>query len=175
MVQRGDLKVRVLTVSMASVMLAFVIHWFVWRIRIPQRQSATLLAIFSATLLLGIATSRWWPVAWRFTSPWEVLHVASFHVAAMLAYVVAYSALEERSPSMTMLTRVADAGSSGLSREQVESSLMHVSPVETRLAAMLRDRMLLEEGDRFVLTAKGRAWVGTFSGWRRMLGFRMGG
>ena len=169
------LVVRILTIAIALSTAAFVAHWLLWRVRIPTRQTAALLAIFSATLIIGLVSAAWWPPAWRFTSGWELLHVAIFHVAAMLAYVVAYSALEERSPSMTILSRVADAGSRGQSREELQAMLVNVSPVEIRLAAMVRDGMVRDDAGTIVLTNKGWAWANTFTAWRRLLGFRLGG
>lgn len=167
--------VRVLSIALACFAAGFLIHWLVWRVRIPTRQTAWLLAIFSGTLAAALATAPWWPLAWRFANAWEVLHVVIFHVAAMLAYVVAYSAIEERSPSMTILSRVADAGSRGQSREELQALLVGVSPVEIRVAAMLRDGMIREEAGRLMLTAKGRTWAGTFTTWRRLLRFELGG
>lgn len=120
-------------------------------------------------------SSAWWPAAWGFANTWEVIHVAIFHVAAMLAYVVAYSAIEERSPSMTILSSVADSGLRGRSREELQTLLVDVSPVEIRLAAMVRDGMVREDGETVVLTAKGWAWANTFATWRRMLRFNLGG
>jgi hypothetical protein len=167
--------VRILTIAIGLSAAAFLAHWVLWRVRIPARQTAALLAIFSASLVIGLVGSVWWPPAWRLTSVWEVLHIAMFHVAAMLAYVVAYSALEERSPSMTILSRVADSGSRGQCREELQAMLVNVSPVEIRLAAMMRDGMMREDGGTIVLTKKGWAWANTFSMWRRMLRFRLGG
>lgn len=166
---------RVLTIAIAFAGAGFVAHWLLWRVRIPARQTAALLAIFSATLVIGLASSPWWPPDWQFTSVLEVLHVAMFHVAAMLAYVVAYSALEERSPSMTILSRVADSGSRGQSREELQAMLVNVSPVEIRLAAMVRDGMVRDEAGMIGLTNKGWAWANTFSTWRRLLRFQLGG
>jgi hypothetical protein len=167
--------VRILTIAIPLFATGFLAHWLLWRVRIPGRQTAALLAIFSATLAIGLVSSAWWPPAWRFANGWEVLHVAIFHVAAMLAYVVAYSALEERSPSMTILSRVADAGSRGQSRDELQTMLVNVSPVEIRLAAMVRDGMVRDEAGVIVLTAKGWAWANTFTAWRRLLRFRLGG
>jgi len=167
--------VRILTIAIALSAAGFLAHWLLWRVKIPARQTAALLAIFSATLIIGLASSTWWPPAWRFASVWEVLHVAIFNVAAMLAYVVAYSALEERSPSMTILSRVADSGSRGQSREELQGMLVNVSPVEIRLAAMVRDGMVRDDAGMIVLTNKGWAWANTFSTWRRLLRFQLGG
>jgi hypothetical protein len=167
--------VRILTIAIGLPAVAFLTHWLLWRVRIPARQTLSLLAIFLATLVIGLFSSAWWSPAWRFTNAWEVLHVAMFHVAAMLAYVVAYSAIEERSPSMTILSRVADSGNRGQSREELQAMLVNVSPVEIRLAAMLRDGMVRDEAGSMVLTTKGWAWANTFTTWRRLLRFRLGG
>lgn len=166
---------RILALALAFSAVAFVSHWLIWRVRVPTRQTVALLAIFTAALVCGLASSRWWPPVWQFRNAWEVIHVAIFHVAAMLAYVVAYSAIEERSPSMTVLSRVADSGSRGQSREDLQSMLLGISPVESRLAAMVRDGMVREEIDNVLLTAKGWAWANTFSLWRRLLRFDVGG
>lgn len=101
--------------------------------------------------------------------------MAIFHVAAMLAYVVAYSAIEERSPSMTILSYVADSYHRGRSRRELESVLMDISPVDRRLAAMIRDKMVQEDHATLMLTLKGQSWAKLFSAWRRLLGFRLGG
>jgi len=171
---------RVLCIAVTIFAVGFTLHWLWWRVRIPRRQSATLLVIFSGTLVAGLVAlslhaadgeQRFWVLR----NAWEAAHVACFCVAAMLAYVVAYSALEERSPSMTILTRVADSGQRGQSREELQAMLLDVSPVEVRLAAMLRDGMVREEADSAVLTPKGWAWANTFSAWRRLLRFRLGG
>jgi len=167
--------VRSLTIAIALSAAGFLAHWLLWRVRIPARQTAALLAIFSATLIIGLVSSAWWPPAWRFTSVWEVLHVTMLHIAAMLAYVVAYSALEERSPSMTILSRVADSGSRGQSREELQAMLVNVSPVEIRLSAMVRDGMVRDDAGMIMLTGKGWAWASTFSTWRRLLRFQLGG
>jgi len=167
--------VRILAIALLFSAGSFLVHWSVWRVRIPARQTAALLGIFSATLVCGLASSIWWPPDWRLRNAWEILHVAIFHVAAMLAYVVAYSAIEERSPSMTILSRVADSGNRGQSREELQALLLEVPPVEQRLAALVRDGMVREHDGDVVLTAKGRAWATTFAMWRRLLRFDLGG
>ncbi|MBU6275163.1 MAG: hypothetical protein KGQ61_00835 [Planctomycetes bacterium] len=156
----------------------FVVHWLVWRVRIPLRQTASLLGIFAVTLVVGLAVLTS-PAAeafgCRLGSPWEVLHVAEFHVAAMLAYVVAYSAIEERSPSMTILTAVADSGPGGLRRADVEGCLRGLAPLERRIDALVRDGMVDRSGDDLRITAKGRQWAATFGATRRVLGMTKGG
>jgi hypothetical protein len=171
---------RVFVMAMILSAAAFLMHWLWWRVRIPRRQTALLLLIFSTVSFLGVLAA-WWRGRlqsfdfWVLRDDWEAVHVGIANLAIMLAYVAAYSAIEERSPSMTVLTRVADAGQRGRSREELQAMLLGVSPVEKRLSAMLRDGMVREQGGKVQLTAKGMAWAETFSAWRQLLRFRMGG
>jgi hypothetical protein len=168
---------RVLSVAVVLLGSAFLVHWLVWRLAMPRRQTAALLAIFLAVLAVGI------PLAVRgipapelaLHGPWECLHVAIVHVAVALAYVVVYSALEERSPSMTILSFVNEAGAAGRSREEIARVLRGASPVEIRLDAAVRDRMLAETGGLCTLTPKGRAWASSYEWLRNFLGFTRGG
>ena len=171
---------RILCIALTIFAAGFMLHWIWWRVRIPRRQTAALLAVFSLTLAAGLVAlslraALGEPRFWELRNAWEVAHVACFGIAATLAYIVAYSALEERSPSMTILTRVADSGERGQSREELQALLLHVSPVEIRLAAMERDGMVRDEAGIVVLTPKGWAWANTFSSWRRLLRFQPGG
>ena len=64
-------------------------------------------------------------------------------MALSLAYIVAYTAIEGRSPSMALLVYVADARGQGRTREELESLLRGENPVAARLEAMLRDSMVV--------------------------------
>jgi hypothetical protein len=101
--------------------------------------------------------------------------VVIFHVAMSLAYVVAYSAIEERSPSQTLVAHVADFQGKGRTREELVQVLKGLAPVESRLSAMLRDNMVSEIDGVYHLTPKGWKWAKVFSCWRRLLGMGKGG
>lgn len=157
--------------------LGFLIHWIWWRVRIPRRQSAALLLVLLASWPLGTAVV-WFVPAWHTRFPWNawaLLHTAEFHVACSLAYIVAYSALEARSPSMTLLTFVAEARQTGRTHEELHAALAGMTPLEARLAAMQRDRMLIVVAESYRVTPKGRAWAATFGRWRRWIGLQKGG
>jgi hypothetical protein len=168
---------RIAGLGFGLFLAALLLHWILWRIRIPQRQTAALLVILLGSLPIGLAAAGPVP-GLAFFGPlgfWEVVHVATFHVALSLAYVVAYSAIEGRSPSMALLAYVADGGGRGRTREELESLLRGENPVAARLDAMLRDKMVVLRGGRFVLTAKGWAWARGLGGFRRFLGLKKGG
>jgi hypothetical protein len=168
---------RIAGLALAQFSIAFFVHWLLWRIRVPRRQTAALLAILLGMLPVGLAAMSWGPGA-RLAGPlgpWQCTHIAVFHVALSLAYVVAYSALEEQSPSMTLLLDVARAEPEGRTRDELAALLEGRSPVEVRLDAMLRDKMVTQAGGNYQLTAKGLLWAGTFSCWLRLLKMDKGG
>jgi hypothetical protein len=168
---------RIAGLAFALFLAAFLLHWIIWRIRIPRRQSAALLLILLGTLPAGLAAVALVP-AWQAFGPrgfWEYFQVAIFHAALSLAYVVAYSAIEGRSPSMALLVYVADAGGQGRTREQLASLLRGENPVAARLQAMLRDKMVVQSGSHFVLTVKGWAWARSLGAFRGFLGMEKGG
>ncbi|NBT35863.1 MAG: hypothetical protein EBT03_10075 [Betaproteobacteria bacterium] len=169
---------KVSLIAFALTLSAFLCHWILWRIHVPKRQTAALLTIFSLVLLCGWAACSLDSVkdaGWGLDGPWQYLHVGIFHTAMMLGYVVAYSAIEEKSPSMTILSWVAKAGPDGRTRDQVEMLVLGKSPIENRLQAMLRDRMVeLREG-HYVLTAKGQNWAAVFRWWASLINAESGG
>jgi hypothetical protein len=157
--------------------VAFVIHWLWWRVRVPKRQTAAILLLFFAVLGGGLVALLTVPALaargpWGF---WQLVHIGIFHIAMTLAYVVAYSALEERSPSMTLLVFVAGSGEQGRSRSELEGVLVGFTPVETRIAAMARDGMIVLDGPLCRITPKGRIWATTFGAWHRLIRFEKGG
>ena len=114
---------RIAGLAFGLFLAALLLHWIVWRIRIPRRQSAALLVILLGCLPAGLAAVLFVPALQVFgpLGFWVVLHVSTFHVALSLAYIVAYSAIEGRSPSMALLVYVADARGQGRTREELES------------------------------------------------------
>jgi hypothetical protein len=163
--------------SFALFALAFAVHWLAWRVHLPKRQTAVLLGILFGTLGCGLLVVSVVPALepWRPVGVWEILQVVLFHTSFTLAYVVAYSALEERSPSMTVLLAIADAEPAGLSRAETIAILARMSPLKSRLEAMIRDRMIDCDGTCYRVTPKGAAWARVLGTWRRLAGLPKGG
>jgi hypothetical protein len=156
---------------------AFLVHWMVWRVRVPRRQTAALLLIFLGALPVGLTVAGYLPrlADWAPHHFWEIWQVAVCHVALSLAYIVAYSAIEERSPSMTLAQYVAAAGPRGRSRDEMVALLDGVVSLRGRLDAMRRDGMVTEVDGVCRLSAKGRRLARLFTFWRRLLRIEVGG
>jgi hypothetical protein len=171
------LSMRIAGLALTLFTAAFLLHWIVWRIRIPRRQSAVILAILLAALPVGLAAVTFLPFLRHFrpTGLWEVVQVCAFHISMSLGYVVAYSAIESRSPSMSLLTCVADARGEGRTQAELQSVLRGEDPVAARLQALLRDRLVDRDDAGFVLTSKGWAWARCFGSFRNLLAMSKGG
>ncbi len=156
---------------------AFLLHWIIWRIKIPRRPTAVLLAILLGTLPVALTAVIMVPALQSFglLGFWEVFHVSTFHVAMSILYVWCYLLLEQRSPSMTLLTYVADAKGQGRTREELLFVLRNISPVERRLDAMVLDNLVAEANGTYRITNQGRVWVRACGYWRALLGMEIGG
>jgi hypothetical protein len=168
---------RIVLFSVELFLSAFVIHWLIWRVRVPRRQTRALLLIFLGALAVGLAgilllpnPKDWTPIHF-----WEWVQVALFHVSLTLAYIVIYSTLEEHSPTLTLVKYVADAGNSGRSQGDLETFMDGIQSLGSRLDALRRDDMVTEECGLFRLTAKGSRWAQVFHFWRRLLHIDRGG
>jgi hypothetical protein len=153
------------------------LHLAWWHWRMPQRQTAALLGLFLAVLAVGLAAGPHLPVVapWAPRGFWPCLQVSLFHIACTLAYIVTYSALEGRSPSMTLLLEVADAKEEGRTRDELLAALSWFSPIDSRLVAMERDGMIVADGEQYRILPKGRTWAAVLDVWRRVVGLGKGG
>ena len=150
------LSMRTACLAVGVFLLAFLIHLIVWRVRLPRRHVPALFVILFGMLPVGLllcaaVASHTHPLAW-----WEYAHIALFHAAISLAYIDVYPGLEKRSPRMTIATIVARTGSEGADPSHIHALLGAEAPLETRLQAMIEDRMVNLEDHIYVLTRKGR-------------------
>lgn len=140
---------------------AFAVHLVLWRIRVPKRQTATLLVLFVGVLAAGgcalacdaLRLSRLGIPALGGAA--DFLQVGSFFIACMLAYIVVYSALAADSPSLVMIQQIADAGAAGLSHEDLLERASTRVLIDPRLQDLISDRVADFEGARYRLRPKG--------------------
>ena len=173
--EKRAMKVAALAMGLFGV--AFLVHWALWRIRLPRRQTSALLWIFLGTLPVGLMAMVLSTGFDKFAVPgfWQYALIAEFHVAMSLAYVVIYYGLEERSPSMTILSYVTAARGQGRTREELAAILRGFSPVEVRLDGLVRDKMVVVTDGDYRLTPKGRLWGQVFCTCRRLYRMERGG
>lgn len=154
--------------------VAFLLHVLIWKIRLPKRQTRTLLQIFFGTLLVGLFTlwSAKFILQIEVSMPGncsEYLHIALFVTSLTLAYMITYSALEADSPSLVMVMRIAKAGTDGLEKTRFNQLMTDDILIIPRIQDLLRDKMVYVKGGKYKLTAKGVLFARIFMIYRQLL------
>ena len=169
---------NLLIYSLGVFALAFAAHVAVWLVRVPAKPFHCMLALFPSVWLLAAVVVRFLPEGLAHLRPegfWAWFAAGVFHGACSLAYMVVYSALEQDSPSVTMVKFTDLAGSGGRAPDEYSQVLSDEVIVGSRLGAMLAGGMAERRGGRIHLAPKGAFWERLFGGWTRLLGIRGGG
>ena len=145
--------------------VAWLIHFILWKIRIPHRQTRALLIIFLGVLFIGASI---------FPGPFYALVMIAFvHLSAMAAYIITYSAVEVDSPSLLIIKLIA--GPESLSEAELYNRLDDNILVLPRLQDLVRDQHLIFSDGKYHLTNKGRGLASIFIKFRSVLGAAKGG
>jgi len=162
--------------SLTLLLIAFVIHVLVWKIRPPKNHSKTLLMIFLAVLATGML--------WRFffvkimalaenpvTAPWsDYLQLIACYISVMLAYVVTYSGIEVDSPSLVMVLEIHQAGPGGLAQDMFDRAMGNDRLLIPRLNDLLKGELARADQGGYHLTVKGKRIARLFCFYRWLLG-----
>jgi hypothetical protein len=171
---------KVLFWGLSLLVLAFLLHLVVWKIRLPKRQTKIMLLIFFGTLILGSALLWTHPAVSLFgiAAPdgWiEYIRIAFLFTAFTLAYMITYSGLEADSPSLVMVLSIARAGPGGLSRDVFFKQMTDDILIKPRVKDLLTDKMAYLDGETYRLTPKGVLLAKIFVVYRNILGAGKGG
>lgn len=170
-----------LLISVIAVFAALSVHFLIWKMRVPVRQTRAILIIFFSVLGVVVATL---PLVVSYFSPPGLslplhpatyLHIICFVTAAALAYMITYTVIEVDSPSLVMALAISNAGDAGLPEVDFCAMMSDTLLVEPRIRDMVRDGLALKDGEIYRLTSKGRRMVRLFVLHRRLLGAGMGG
>lgn len=173
---------RILFWGLSFFVLAFIIHFVLWKIRLPKRQIKAILQIFLAVLFVGISVL--WnlpvkPVFWGITPPVnlpEYIQIFLFFFSLVSAYMITYSALEADSPSLVIVKTIVDAGQEGLDMEIIKELINNDVLIKPRVYELDRDKMIYMDKDKYRLTSKGLVMARIFVIYRKLLNItRKGG
>lgn len=165
-------------VGVGLLFLAFVLHVFIWRLRIPDRQGKAILIVFAATLVAAIlavvwlspSEGDWWGrLMGQFM---KSVNWITLYIICTLAYLISFTAIEADSPSLVMVEMIREAGERGIAPETLRNSIAKDNLVVPRISDLVRDKMVVNEHDRLFLTPKGKLLSQLFKHQRRL--FRMG-
>ena len=166
---------RVLEIGLFLFFLAFLLHLIIWKVRMPKRQTKTILQIFFGVLISGIIFLYIKQPAllkgdfFSFESFIEYFHISIFFTSLTLGYIITYSALEADSPSLVMIMLILDAGPSGLDIGAFTQRLNDDLLVKPRIEDLLRDKLVCMDGEKYLLTPKGNSFVTIITFYRKLI------
>lgn len=158
----------ILFLGLSLFIIAFLLHFIIWKIRVPKRQTNTLLGIFLGVYLLDI---------FLFVRPgfFECLYIFVLFISLTLAYIITYSAIEVDSPSLSLVMAFIKSGSVGLSRDDIFKFMSDKKLVISRISDLVRDKLIYKISEKYKLTRKGRNFILIFILYRKLLGAEKGG
>jgi hypothetical protein len=141
--------------SFALFAFAWVLHVLWWRVSLPRHQMGALLGVFALAPVL--AGALWL----AFGRPALVMlqdlpGIGMFYLGGLGCYLIAYTGVEETSPSLAAMQALQDAGPAGCSPEELSSVITDSNFVKPRIDALKRDGMLAAADGGFVLTPRGK-------------------
>jgi hypothetical protein len=167
--------------SLVVFLVSVGLHMAVWRVRAPRRHTRAIVIIFLSVLTAGVCggvliqDSVPRAVPWLPSCPAELGQMILLVLSLLAAYVITYSALEADSPTLAMIRELDDAGAEGVDRNHFHRSMSDARLVIPRLQDLLRDGMARLNGDRYVLTLKGRLMTCAILAHRRLMRRGAGG
>ncbi|MBW1859182.1 MAG: hypothetical protein JRI70_03680 [Deltaproteobacteria bacterium] len=161
--------------------LGLVVHVVIWRVHLPKRQAKVIFLLFAGFLFCGSY------ILWKYRHGLSILgfHPPSdlaqylqfwiYYVSLTLAYMITYSAIEADSPSLIIIMRIHEAGSSGLAKESLEGVMNDRILIEPRLKDLLVDKMADFQEGKYRLTKKGVLIARLFTFYRGIIKAGKGG
>lgn len=144
--------------------ISWLIHLFVWNLKIPVFPIKILILIFGSVLLMGtvlviILPNRVSPIK----DEWEYLLFLSFYGPIALLYISSYEWINHKGSTNPLFKKLLQAGTKGLSQEvlleAIKSKIQH--DIEFELVLLQDKRRVRTEGQVMTLTKRGKVW-GTF-------------
>lgn len=167
----------VLLVTFILFSAAFIIHFIIWRVRIPRYQTNTFLWIFFCVFAAGIVVFKDLLFGSQSLDAacLSIAQVCLLYVSFVVGYMVSYPAACADSPTLLILLKISEAKPYGLKKEDIESILTNNLLVNPRIQDLLDDKMIYREGDKYRLTKKGRNFIRVFVAYRKLLNIPLRG
>ncbi len=146
--------------TFALLAFAWVLHVLWWRVSVPGHQMGALVAVFACAPLLAGAL---WLAAGGppVVMPQDLPAMALFYAGGFGCYLIAYTGVEETSPSLAIMQALEESGPAGCVPAELSSVITDSNFIKPRIDALKRDGMLAPSGGGFVLTPRGRKAAGT--------------
>ncbi|MFC1692236.1 hypothetical protein ACFL1R_01880 [Candidatus Latescibacterota bacterium] len=161
--------------------LSFLLHIVLWRIHLPRRQTRVIFLLFFGVLVFGSLLIFKYSSIISFLGYYppvailEYVQIWLFFTSLTLAYMITYSAIEADSPSIVIILKISEAGSSGIDKELFEREIDNSILITPRVNDLLRDNLAELTGGKYRLKAKGILMARLFTFYRNIMKAGKGG
>ena len=144
----------------ALLLISFVLHLLIWKVRLPRKHTRGLVLIFYGTfsvwfcfvIIYTIFGFKWEvDIAFR---PEEYVHIFLYYCAVTFVYIGGYTLLEVDSPSLLIIDKIHASGDEGLSKERLYALLNDDVLVVPRINDLTRDEMATLENGTYKIMDK---------------------
>jgi len=165
----------VLLAGIGLLFLSFCAQLMLWRIFVPARQIRTLLMIFFLVPLIVIGALQiiGTPIVLAALSAAEIVRFGILYVSCALAYIVLFSAIEEQSPTLAIISYVA--GRSRCTDVDLVDRFGKGRELAQRIELLARSEFVRQEGERYRLSPAGDRLAKLFDAANRLFGLESGG
>ncbi len=159
--------------GLITFIIAFLIHLLIWRgVKVPKKQTNALLIIFFSTFVVITVLLIYTGINKNY---FEVLRSSILFTSLTVAYVFTYTALEVDSPTLVFIKSIADTGKNGLPKDDFDKLMNDELLIKPRVKDLVRDNFIVENDNKYELSAGGRMFVNIFIFYRKLLNAPRGG
>jgi hypothetical protein len=164
----------VLLTGVALFALSFLGQIALKHVWFPTKRTQGLLILYALVPLAAIVVAALTGQAMRFSAP-EAVRLALLYVSVSLAYIALYSAVENQSPTLAIITNLANAGAPGRTEAELSQRFARDFAITGRFAVLEHGGWVRCEGDVIRLTPQGRFYAELFERASRVFGLIKGG
>jgi hypothetical protein len=159
--------VSYLLTAILALFLSWILHFVLWRVRLPKAQLKTLLIIFllvwaAVVVAVCLSEAALSGVLW-------ILYFSLIYWSAALCYVITYSAMEGDSPTLSLTRHLHRRGEEGVSHEEIEEFFRQRPFVGARVKALVTDNVFIEEEGGYRLSPGSYVFFRVILGYRRVV------
>lgn len=156
-----------LLTAILALFLSWILHFVLWRVRLPKAQLKTLLIIFllvwaAVVVAVCLSEAALSGVLW-------ILYFSLIYWSAALCYVITYSAMEGDSPTLSLTRHLHRRGEEGVSHEEIEEFFRQRPFVGARVKALVTDNVFIEEEGGYRLSPGSYVFFRVILGYRRVV------
>ena len=133
-----------------TLLVAWLLHLALWRVRLPKAQLKALLIIFLlvwAAMVIALCLSEA-----ALSGVLGIVYFSLIYWSSALCYVITYSAMEGDSPTLSLTRHLHRMGDEGVPHEEIEEFFRQRPFVGARLKALVRDNIFVEESGGYRLS-----------------------